>query len=129
MLLCAASLPLPTATGGETNRAAISYAAPPVALEPVGRSDIFLDRVFEELVASDRTVFDRFTGPSAELGWVQRQNTLGYASLERFNADGVAMFASIGLDSLRTTAVETLPLDSPMLLSTEAAMFSSFSSS
>lgn len=97
--------------GSPTNRAAISYTAPFVTLEPVERSDLFLDRVFEHMVASDRFVFDRFLGPSAQLGWLQQQNSLGYGSLERFNSEGKAMFASIGLDSLRTTAVESLPLE------------------
>jgi len=110
-LSCAASLPLGAATFGNTNAASISYVPPSIVLEPAERSGVFIDRFFEEASSADGTVFDRFSGPTTQLNWVRRQDTLGYASLARFNASGVSMFATIGLDSLRTAAIEALPVD------------------
>src|SRR2546430_10455432 len=37
--------------------------------------------------------------------------TLSRSSLERFNTAGASLFSKIGLDSLRTAAIEALPLD------------------
>lgn len=110
-LLWMASLPIGAATTGKTNETAISYVAPSITFEPAGRSEIFADRFFEEISASDSIVFDRFTGPASQLAWARKENDSGYASLNRFNVAGARMFGTIAFDSLRTAAVEALPLD------------------
>ena len=110
-LLWMASVPAGAAEAGKTNEAAISYVAPSVSLESAERSEIFIERFFEEVSASDSIVFDRFTGPSSRLDWARKQNDRGYASLNSFNAGGAKMFATIASDSLRTAAAEALPLD------------------
>jgi len=110
-LWCAASASLHAGTGGKTNEAILSYATSAITLERTERSEVFLDRFFEEVISSDSTVFDRYAGPSSRLGRARKQNTLGYASLDHFNAAGAGMFATIGLDSLRTAITEVLPLD------------------
>jgi len=109
-LFFAALLPLHAGTNGKTNETGLSYTPRLIELEPSERSDIFMDRFFEELIASDGYVFDRFSGPSSRLGWARKQNALGYGILDRFNSSGASMFATISLDSLRTTALELLPL-------------------
>ena len=106
-----ASLPLRAGTTERTNEAALAYATPALLFEPAERGDVLLRRFLDEVTASDSIVFDRFTGPSSRLAWSRKQNQLGYASLKGFNADGAHMFATIGLDSLRTAALEVLPLD------------------
>jgi hypothetical protein len=60
---------------------------------------------------SDSTVFDRFTGPSSKLDWTRKQDHYGYGVLDRWNSAGANMFASIGADSLRSAAMDLLPLD------------------
>jgi hypothetical protein len=110
-LLCAAASPTEGATVTKTNEADISYAAPAIALERAQRSDVLMNRFLEEVTASDRIIFDRVTGPASRLDWARKQDSLGYAGLARFNADGAHMFAIMGLDSLRTAAIEALPLD------------------
>jgi hypothetical protein len=87
------------------------YGIPSVTLEHLRRMDDWTDRFFDEVVTSDNIVFDRFLNPSSRLGWARRQNALGYGSIARFNAEGVRLFTTIGLDSLRTAAVEAMPLD------------------
>jgi len=110
-VLCAAASPGLGAPATTTNEAAISYAAPEITLEQVERSDVLMHRFLEEFTASDRIIFDRFTGPAAQLDWSRRQDSQGYASLARFNSRGADMFATIGIDSLRTAAIEVLPVD------------------
>ncbi len=61
--------------------------------------------------SSDSIVFDRLSSPSSRLGRERRQNRFGYASLDTFNSDGANTFATMGLDSLRTAAIEVLPFD------------------
>ena len=110
-LFCAASLPLQAGTTGKTNEAGLSYTTHSIDLEPAPeRSDLFMARFFEEVIDSDNYVFDRFTGPSSRLGWARKQNALGYGIFDKFNSSGASMFATISLDSLRTTAMELLPL-------------------
>ena len=107
-LSCAAVLPLQAATTGSTNKAVISYALPFPGLEFAERSEVLSERFFQEVMTSDSIVFDRFSSPSSRLDWERRQNRLGYASLDTFNSDGAKMFATMGLDSLRTAAIEVL---------------------
>jgi len=97
---------------GKTNEAVISFPAPSFSLESDLRSEVLVDRFFEEAVASDSTVFDRFTGPASRLAWARRQEAFGYSSIEHFNSDGRRMFSTIAFDSLRTAATAALPLDS-----------------
>jgi hypothetical protein len=108
--LCGASLRLAIGAG-RTNEAAFSSPRLSITLDEEERSEILVDRFFEEVMASDSIVFDRFTGPASRLAWVRKQDTQGYASIGRFNAEGASMFARIGLDSLRTAALEVLPVD------------------
>jgi hypothetical protein len=111
LVLCVGWVKLSAAAEGRTNSASLSTPMFSFTLEQPERNEVILDRFFEEVVASDSFVFDRFVGPSCQLGWLRKQDALGYASLARINADGASMFASIGLDSLRTAALEALPLD------------------
>jgi hypothetical protein len=106
-----AAMPLPAATADRTNEAAVAYVPPAIVVEPPERSEVFLRRFLDEVAASDSIVFDRFTGPASRLAWSRKQNSFGYASLKSFNADGAAMFRTIGLDSLRTAALEVFPVD------------------
>ncbi len=110
-LCCAASAQLYAQTSGKTNEVVVSYTTSALTLERSERSDAFLDRFFDEVINSDSTVFDRYAGPSSQLGAVRKQNLFGYASLDRFNADGAGMFATIALDSLRTAIADALPLE------------------
>ena len=111
-LICAASLPLRADTWTQTNKEAILYTEPSFMLEGGKQIDeVLLDRFSQEIFTSDSIVFDRFVGPSSQLGWVRAQNRLGYASLERFNSAGANLFATIGSDSLRTAIVGSLPLE------------------
>lgn len=110
-LLCAAASPLAGATTSKTNEAAISYVTPAIIEGRAERSDVLMNRFLEEVIASDSIVFDRFTGPASRLDWARRDETLGYASLARFNTEGAHMFSTIAGDSLRTAAIEVLPVD------------------
>jgi len=110
-LSCAAVLPLQAATTGSTNKAVISYALPFPGLEFAERSEVLSERFFQEVMTSNSIVFDRFSSPSSRLGWERRENRLGYVSLDNFNSDGANMFATMGLDSLRTAAIEVLPFE------------------
>jgi hypothetical protein len=96
---------------GRTNEATLSSPVFSFTLEPTEHSDIMLGRFFEEVVNSDRIVFDRFMGPSSRLGWLRSQDSVGYGSLDRFNARGASLFASIGLDSLRIAASDVLRVE------------------
>src|SRR2546422_325039 len=110
-LFCAASLPLQAETI-QTNQEALLYVEPSLMLEEGNPIDeIFVDHFSHEILTSDSIVFDRFLGPSSQLGWVRTQNRLGYASLERFNSAGANLFATIGSDSLRTALVGSVPLE------------------
>ena len=104
------ALPLEAQTS-KTNQAAISYPSASVTFEPTERSEKLSERFLQEVVASDSIVFDRFTGPSSRLSWARRKDKLGYASLDQWNADGAKLFTTIATDSLRTAAIEALPLD------------------
>lgn len=73
--------------------------------------DVFTKRFFDEIGTSDDIVFDRVLGPASQLSWTRRQMNLQYASIERFNSDGAALFEKIGVDSLRTAAVEAFPVE------------------
>jgi hypothetical protein len=86
---------------------------PPIVDLPVASapSDRFIRRVFEEITSSDSTVFDRFAGPAPGLDWTRKQARYGYDIWDRWNSAGASMFASIGADSLRTTAMDLLPVD------------------
>ncbi len=99
------------ATAANTNDAVISYVMPFITQESTERSDVFMDRFLQEAIAADSTVFDRFSGPASQLGWTRRQNDLGYGILDRYNAEGLRLFTTIGLDSVRTAAIEVLPLN------------------
>jgi len=110
-IFCAAALPLQAGTPGEANEAAIPYVPPSIILEPDGRSEVFIARFFQEVLASDSIVFDKFTGPSSQVSWTQTQDSLGYGAIARFNTEGAGMFARIATDSLRITGMELLPLD------------------
>jgi hypothetical protein len=111
-LFWAASFPLQAATSTQTNQEAILYTQPSLLLEGGNPIDeVLMDRFSHEIFTSDSIVFDRFVGPSSQLGWVRIQNRVGYGSLERFNSAGANMFATIGTDSLRTAIVGALPLE------------------
>jgi hypothetical protein len=111
-LFCFTSFPLQAASiAGKTNEAVISFPAPYVDLESNLPSEVLVDRFFQETVASDSIVFDRFIGPASRLSWARQHDALGYSSIEHFNDRGAAMFAAIASDSLRTAATAALPLD------------------
>jgi hypothetical protein len=99
------------ASEGQTNQAAFSYTSPSITLENHLDLDVLRETFIDEVATSEDIVFDRVLGPVAQLSWARRQNNLGYASLERFNAEGASMFAKVGLDSLRNAAVEAFPTD------------------
>jgi len=106
-LSCTTPLPLHAASD-KTNQVVISYLPISPGLEPTERSDVLSERFFQEVMASDSIVFDRFGSPSSLLTWARRQNRFGYASLDTFNSDGANMFATMALDSLRTASIEVL---------------------
>lgn len=56
-------------------------------------------------------VFDRLVNPATRLSWEREQSGFRYDSLQRLNSRGARMFAALGLDSLRTAALEALPLE------------------
>src|SRR5438105_2195304 len=110
-LLFVTSLHVRGATPEKTNEVIISYAAPSLTVERPERSDVLMDRFLQEATEADSIVFDRLSGPSSRLLWTRRQDNLGYDIVDRFNANGANIFTTIALDSLRTAAVEVLPLD------------------
>jgi hypothetical protein len=109
-LLFATALGLQTSSGAETNEASIVYS-PLFRPESSQPSEVLIDRFLEEMVASDSIVFDHFAGPASRLHFSRKENNLGGASIDRFNSEGASMFATIGVDSLRTAALEVLPLE------------------
>jgi hypothetical protein len=109
--LCTAASTTEGAPATTTNEAAIFYVSPGFIEGRAEKSDILVNRFLQEVIASDSVVFDRFTGPASRLDWVRRDEALGYASLARFNREGAHMFATMGLDSLRTAAIDVLPVD------------------
>ena len=94
-----------------TNQAAISYPSVLMNFESTDRSEVLTERFFQEVVASDSVVFDRFTGCPMRLAWTRGVDRLGYSSLDRWNADGARLFRTIALDSFRTAAMEVLPFE------------------
>ena len=110
-LIWFASPPVMAATAASTNDAAISYVLPSITLESTEPSEVLIDRFFQEAVRADSIVFDRFSGPASQLGWTRLQNDLGYGAFDRYNAEGLRMMRTIGFDSLRTAAIEVLPLN------------------
>jgi len=104
--------PNATAAEGPTNEAAFSSLTFSAALNYYSKpSEVFVDRFFQEVGNSDSLIFDRLTGPASRLSWARSQERLGYASIERFNSDGLGLVSRIASDSLRTAAFATLPLD------------------
>jgi len=110
--LCgAATFPTSGFADGETNQAAIPYSSPSIALPNPPTMDVFTKRFFDEIGTSDDIVFDRLLGPASQLSSTRRQLNLRNGSIERFNSDGAGMFEKIGMDSLRTAAVEAFPVE------------------
>src|SRR5256885_6551489 len=110
-LLCLPGLPAFSASTVKSNEVSLSYSGATVDFEYSLPSEILLKRFFQEVGTSDSIVFDRFFGPASRLGWVRRQDVLGYESIERFNSEGANMFVRIGMDSLRAAVAETFPVD------------------
>src|ERR1051325_5885901 len=98
-------------TTDKTNQAFISYEPTYLTVVNPQRSDVLMERFLQETADGDSVVFDRLSGPPSRLLWNRAEATLGYESIERFNANGAAIFTTIALDSLRNAAVEVLPLD------------------
>ena len=111
-LACAASFSLQAIADSVTNAQVVNlHAELPVPPVEDNTLDVLIDRFSRQVTASDSFVFDRFTGPSSRLFWVQHQNRLGYDIFDRVNRAGTGLFETIGADSLRMAAVEALPLD------------------
>lgn len=107
-----AFLPNVALAQGRTNEAAFAVPTFSTALDYYSKpSEVFVDRFFQEVGNSESLIFDRLTGPASRLSLARMQDRLGYASIERFNADGVGLISRIASDSLRTAAFATLPLD------------------
>lgn len=109
--LAAIAVPLSGRAIESTNYISIQYFEAQVRVVHPPPSETFFTRFFEEVVASDTLVFDRFTGPSSQLAWERRQQMLGYQTFDRFHSKGAGLFATIAVDSLRTAAAAALPLD------------------
>jgi hypothetical protein len=106
------SSPISASSIDDTNQASLAIPPPVVDLQiPPAPSDRFIRRIFEEVTTSDSTVFDRFTGPAPKLDWTRKQGRFGYDIWDRWNSAGASMFTSIGADSLRSAAIDLLPLD------------------
>jgi hypothetical protein len=106
------SRPISASSVDDTNQASLAIPPPSVNFDvPPPPSDRFIGRIFEEMTSSDSTVFDRFTGPAPKLDWTRKQDRYGSELIERWNSAGASMFTSIGADSLRTAAINLLPLD------------------
>ena len=110
-LACALLATAWSVSAQEDDHAALSTVPPSVSLQYDEPSQVFVKRFFEEVVASDSLVFDRYTGPSSRLGRARSANRLGYVSFERANSSGASLFTAIGMDSLRSAALAVLPLD------------------
>jgi len=97
---------------GQTNKQMVQFSLQvPVTLENANAIDVLVDRLSHEVVANDRIVFDRISGPSAQLAWIRAENRSGYAAHDGYGSVGRDLFTTIGTDSLRIAAVEALPLD------------------
>jgi len=94
-----------------TNRADLYFASPYIELHLNTEDDTTLTTLFREMTSSDDVVFDQLGTASSRLGWIREQDRFGYNSLEDLNNDGARLFGRIGLDSLRTAAVASLPLE------------------
>jgi hypothetical protein len=112
LVFCAFSSRLQAADTQTTNRAELVYSGPFPLTENPNRMELLEETFLTEVLTSDDVAFDRFFGPASRLGWTRSAEIFGYQSLDRFNAAGANMFAKIGLDSLRTAAIEALPLES-----------------
>jgi len=95
----------------QTNQAAIPYSSGSIERQIPPVMDVLKTRFFDESGTSDDIVFDRLLGPASQLSWTRRQINSGYASIDRFTADGAGMMQKIGVDSLRTAAVEAFQLE------------------
>lgn len=94
------------------SRLELTYSGPFVLTENPNRMELLRETFLTEVLTSDDVAFDRFFGPASRMGWTRTSELFGYQSLDRFNAAGASMFAKIGLDSLRSAAIEALPLES-----------------
>jgi hypothetical protein len=105
---------LPVLTdAGQTNEKAVQISLEvPVTLQNANALDVLVDRFSREVTSDDRLVFDRLVGPSARLAWMRTENRSAVGAYDNINSRGTAMFAVMGLDSMRIAAVEALPLDS-----------------
>jgi hypothetical protein len=113
LFFCAATVRLHAGSDSQTtNRADLIYSWPYPEIENPSRMELLKERFLREVLTSDDVVFDRFFGPAPVLNWARKGNVFGYNSLDQFNSAGAGMFAKIGLDSLRTAAIEALPLES-----------------
>src|SRR5580765_6614018 len=98
---------------GETNERAVQISLEiPVTLQNANSMDVLVDRFAREVTSDDRLVGDRVVGPAARLAWMRLENRSGAAAYDGINSRGAALFATMGLDSMRIAAVEALPLDS-----------------
>lgn len=95
----------------QTNQAAIPYSSDSIEWQSPPVMDVLKTRFLYEVGTSDDIVFDRLLGPASQLSWTRRQINSGYASIDRFTADGAGMMQKIGVDSLRTAAIEAFPLE------------------
>jgi hypothetical protein len=111
LLLAAAATPLWSAPPDTAGQFPAPDTVPSLGPDPAKPSERIFDRFFDSVLSSDAAVFDNFASPSARLSWIQQQSSLGYGAVQNLNAQGAQMFRRIGLDSLRTTALESLPLD------------------
>ena len=110
-LICAVSI-LPIAQAAETNEDHPRFTVQdPVTLGNANALDVLIYRFSNQVMDSDRTVFDRISGPTAQLGKIRGENRFGGAFYDKLNRDGVGLFSTIGVDSLRIAAVDALPLD------------------
>ena len=98
---------------GQTNEQAVQISIEdPVTLQNANALDVLVDRFAREVTTDDRIVFDRFTGPPAQLAWMRTEIRFGAAAYESINGRGAGLFGTIGLDSLRIAAVDALPVES-----------------
>jgi hypothetical protein len=99
------------ADSGDPTQFTVVYD-PKIPIESTERSEILVERFLQEVSTSDGVVFDRFLSPSSQLYWARKRESLGYGALDRLNSDGAGLFATIGMDSLRTAAAAALPFES-----------------
>src|SRR5438477_10098 len=111
LLFCATTAQLQAASENVTNLIVLFFNSPFLNDENPDRMELLKESFLREVASSDDIVFDRFLGPASHLNWTREENFFGYERLDHFNASGANLFAKIGLDSLRTAAIEALPLD------------------